>query len=376
MAKQTYYEILGTPQDATANAIEQAYAEQKRLLQAHPDMEHRRNRLAFLQHARDVLVDGPKRASYDLQLQAEKSIVIADIPSSSTFGRTLLLSVLAGCLLLLWNHYHNQKNAPPPAGNETMAANRAPIPLGNNDDKDIVFEIAPDKNEKPQGSATTGNALVAAPALPAKRAYQIQTSATDADLVKKLVWSVYAVVGPKAFGTGVMVDADHLLTNCHVIAANVRSGKMYAVNAVTRDKVEITEVAYLDHQDACLIRASGMTGQTVAINNFAQPLRGFKTHNIGYASGTLISSEGEFTGWAYKFGQKFMVTSNYCDHGVSGGPLVDDDGRLVGLTSGGPPDKSYCLSVTSDTINSLKFEPSRPLDQFPDNYTSNVSRRS
>lgn len=374
MAKQTYYEILGIPQDAAADAVEQAYAAQKQLLQTHSDLEHRRNQLAFIQHARDVLVDDKKRAHYDSQFHAEQPMVVVEATSPLPLGRVFLMTILVGTLVFWWLHDHHSETPLTSPVNNTLVAAKTPDHSEDNEDKNIVFETPAAEGDKPPPTAAGVPPTPAA--TPPKKTYQIRTTATDAELVKKLIWSVYAVVGARGFGTGVMVDGDHLLTNCHVIAANVHTGKMFAINAVTKDRAEITDVAYLDHQDACLLHAAGLTGHSIDINVFAQPISGFKTHNIGYANGRLISSEGEFTGWAYKFGQKFLVSNNFCDHGVSGGPLVDDDGRLVGLTTGGPPDKSYCLSVTSDTINSLKFEPSRPLDQFPDNYTSNVSRRS
>ncbi|HEX5392369.1 MAG TPA: trypsin-like peptidase domain-containing protein [Rhodocyclaceae bacterium] len=380
MAKQTLYGILGIGADATMEEILHAYEQQKQALERCASTEERRNGLAFNEYAKEHLTDPRKRALYDRKLQEAAAIEIHEastaIPStpqgsgSSALLRLMLLAALSGGLIYAWKHYREQPSPPPVPAPPQLAQAPAQPDAGNEVGEGLVFEPATSSNAPSRTAATAPAATVP------KQTYEVQSTAVDADLVKKLVWSVYAVVGTKGFGTGVMVDSERLLTNCHVIAGNARFGKMYAINAITHDKAEITEVAYLDHQDACLIRAPGLTGQAVTINNFAQMSSEVKTHNIGFARGNLISSEGNFRGWAYRFGQKFLVSSNFCDHGVSGGPLVDDEGRLLGLTTGGPADRSYCLSVTADTISALKFETSRPIGEFPDNYTSNVSRRS
>ena len=189
---------------------------------------------------------------------------------------------------------------------------------------------------------------------------------------------MYGILGPKALGTGIMVDNEGLLTNCHVLAANMplNGKKIYAINAVTKDYAEITDVAYLDNQDACLLHAPGLTGQAVAIGSTTWAANGLKTH-IGYANGRLTSSPGEFLGWLNKWGQNFLVTSNYCTHGVSGGPLVDNDGKLLGLTSGGPENNhARCYSLTVETVRSLRFQSAIPIADFPADYVSNIVRRT
>ena len=76
-----------------------------------------------------------------------------------------------------------------------------------------------------------------------------------------------------------------------------------------------------------------------------------------------------------RIGQDYLVTTNYCDHGVSGGPLVDTEGRLVGLTSGGPADRSVCYSLTAETARRALDQTLIEIDAFPTNYMSNLRRR-
>jgi S1-C subfamily serine protease len=103
--------------------------------------------------------------------------------------------------------------------------------------------------------------------------------------------------------------------------------------------------------------------------------RGTPIFNIGFADGRLIFSPGAMLGVINRGGQTYLVSSNYCDHGVSGGPLVDTEGRLVGLTSGGPRDRSFCLSLTAETARQVLTQTLIAIDAFPPNYLSNLTRR-
>ncbi len=374
--KKTYYDILGLADTATTEAVEQAFLLHKRILETATDIEDRRNRLAFIQHARDVLFDPQKRAHYDLQLRQQTELVIEDGPvQSSSRIRRLALLIMIGGTAWIWQHYHTK------AAQNTTEVHVTPA---REPDSGTDAQFA--ENSRPQGVNTIQSAVTDADVVhtaPSQkpspgRSYIINTGGPDAELIKKLVWSVYGIVGPKGFGTGIMVDNEGLLTNCHVLAANMplNGKKIYAINAVTKDHAEITDVAYLDNQDACLVHAPGLAGQAIEVGSTTWMAAGVKTHNIGYANGQLTSSPGEFLYWINKYGQNFLVTNNFCDHGVSGGPLVDDDGRLVGLTTGGNNDRSRCGSLTVETVRSLRFQSTIPINDFPADYVSNIVRRT
>ena len=372
--KQNLYDILGLSSSATTPEIEHAFALCKATFESDTTIEDRRNRLAFIQHARDVLIDPQKRARYDLQLQQQTEIIVEDgaMPTSSRL-RGIALLVLLGGLAWAWHHYQGQSSQStsvspvssartPDSGTDTALAQNAPL------EDNAITATKTETGATP--SASSGRPSP-------QNSYVINTDSADAEIVKKLVWSVYGIVGPRAFGTGILVDNEGLLTNCHVLAANMPlSGKIYAINAVTKDHAEITEVAFLENQDACLVHAPGLTGQAVEVGSTTWMTTGVKTHNVGYANGRLTASQGEFITWINKYGQSFLVTSNFCDHGVSGGPLVDDDGRLIGLTTGGNKDRSRCASLTVETVRSLRFQSSIPIGDFSADYVSNIVRRT
>lgn len=102
MAKQTLYDLLGVPREASASDIEAAHAARMASLQQEPDSEDRRNQLQFLAHARDVLTNPAKRARYDERLApeapVEESPVIL-IDSSPRSERSPVFWLLCGLSL-------------------------------------------------------------------------------------------------------------------------------------------------------------------------------------------------------------------------------------------------------------------------------------
>jgi S1-C subfamily serine protease len=200
-------------------------------------------------------------------------------------------------------------------------------------------------------------------------------SGPDAAVLAKLSESTYLIVGAVGLGTGVAIEPDKLLTNCHVIAPNVLKGPIEAINPLTQEKTRIVAAAFLVREDACVVHAPGLNGKPVAFGDTRQLARGTRIFNIGFAKGRLTASSGSFLGIINRVGQNYLVSSNYCDHGVSGGPLVDEEGRLVGLTSGGPADRSVCLSLTAETARTVLGQTLIVIDAFPPNYMSNLTRR-
>ncbi|MCK9283575.1 MAG: trypsin-like peptidase domain-containing protein [Rhodocyclaceae bacterium] len=379
MAKQTLYEVLGLARDASTKEIERACALHLRVLDSDPSIDDRENRATFVRLARDVLSDAVRRARYDAQLatvsMAETGATLrpARVKPARYGAKAVLLAasvVAVAVVLTAW------QDTEPASRSIAEPAAAIPIPADDGAQAQPVLSDAVAPPLSPSTPPAAAAAAVSAPATVGKPSYRISIDSPDAELLKKLVWSVYGVVGRRGMGTGIMIDNEKLLTNCHVLAPNIRQGKIFAVNAVTREHAEVTEVAYLDHEDACLVKVPGLNGQAVPIGSTALLATGDTAHNIGYANGTLTASQGRFLGWMKRFGQNFLATSNYCDHGVSGGPLVDDEGRLIGLTTGGPTDRSRCYSLTVETIAALRFQSSVPLREFPENYVSNITRRN
>lgn len=369
MAKRTLYEILGVASDVATEDIQRAYELRRTALHRLPESEDTRNQLSFLDHAREVLTDPGKRAGYDWQLRS-----VPLMPTRAPRRRSRWRGPLAGLfalvatVLLGWLFLPTRPNPARSNSPATPTVKAATTPA--------TAEVVPSLEEAAEALADLEPptaAPPAAPQVPPRRAVS-----TGSPLMNRILQSTYAVVGSQGFGTGVAIEPDRLLTNCHVIAPNVLKGKLYAFSAVTGASVEITEAAFLVREDACVVHAPGLGAQPIALGDTSRLQRGARMHNVGFGGGDLVLAQGQYLGSLQRFGQYYMLSTNSCIPGVSGGPLVDDEGRLIGLTSGGVRDSrgnSICASLTVETARLVLSERMMQIDAFPPNYVTNLRGR-
>jgi S1-C subfamily serine protease len=170
----------------------------------------------------------------------------------------------------------------------------------------------------------------------------------------------------RAVGTGVVVSADgEILTNAHVVdgatTIHVRLGG-------ETEPIDATVVASDRGNDLALLRTdrSGMTpvtfaptsevalGDEVLAIGFALDLDGDPTVTLGIVSAldrTIITEEGALDG--------LIQTDAAISSGNSGGPLVDAQGRLVGInTAVARSDATTAatnvgFAISSDEVNSV-----------------------
>lgn len=377
MAKLTLYEVLGVAEDADAEAIAAAYGLKRNGLASLADAEDRRNQLQFLDHAFEVLSDPGRRAGYDWQRKAP-ALPVPELPPALTKRQARWRGILAGSVALLatlllgrlWLPAPRSAPAasPSPVAPVAKAAPAAPTPT----------QALPSIEDA--AAALSGGDTAPAPAAPAPAAPPRRTVVINAGspMMARLLQSTYAIVGAQGHGTGVAVEPDRLLTNCHVIAPNVLKGRIVALSPVTGAAVEITEAAFLVREDACVVHAPGLGAQPIPLGDTSLLQRGMRFHNIGFGGGRLTLAEGTYLGALQRFGQYYMLSTNSCLPGVSGGPLVDDEGRLIGLTSGGARDRSgnaVCASLTVETARQVLSERMMQINAFPGNYVTNWTGR-
>lgn len=367
--KQSLYELLGLTSKASPDDVRCAFETCRQALEGQPDSEDRRNRRNFLQHAHDVLSDPRQRALYDRRSRDRRAASVQAPQSPRALWSALALLLMAGAAYPAWVYLAREKPAPsvsvqPASAPPDVTKIRPPL------DQEVAALLPP----APVNAALAGMAqMPAAAAQPSPRKLVFQ--GPDAASLAKFSDSTYLIIGAAGFGTGVVIDHDKLLTNCHVIAPNVLKGPILAINPATQEKMRITAAAFLIKEDACVVHAPGLNGKPIAIGDAGRLARGARIFNIGFANGRLIASAGALLGIINRGGQNYLVSTNYCDHGVSGGPLVDEEGRLVGLTSGGPTDRSVCVSLTAETARTVLAQTLIAIDAFPSSYMSNLTRR-
>lgn len=378
--KQTLYELLGLSDKASPAAIQDAYAALRLSLNAQPDSEEKHNRIAILTDARDLLLDRRQRAGYDRhqreRREGERRQAPATLPSR--WLKPTLASLLIAAAAYAAGRY--MVPAPSAAAPPAIVAAVAPAPTPAvaiaREDRDadtlaaeIAAQLPPAAPAITQQAAPSPTATTSAPDLSPAPADVPPPSAE-----RVIAESTYAIVGGGGQGTGVAIARDKLLTNCHVIAPNVHKGPLLAISAVTGASTRITHAAFLITEDACVAHAPGLNAKPINMGNTGRLMRGTQIYNLGFARGRLTFSPGTLLGVINRRGQNYLVSNNYCDNGVSGGPLVDARGDLVGLTSGATRDRSLCASLTVETARRVLDQTLIVIDGFPTDYLTNLQR--
>jgi len=132
-----------------------------------------------------------------------------------------------------------------------------------------------------------------------------------------------------AFGSGVVVDSDRVVTNNHV----VQEGSSFRVRHGARTWLATIIRVDSDH-DLSLLKAEGLDAPAVPMRDSSGLAVGERVYAIGAPEGLeLTLSEGLISALrGYREG-RLIQTSAAISRGSSGGGLFDSQGKLVGITT-------------------------------------------
>lgn len=132
-----------------------------------------------------------------------------------------------------------------------------------------------------------------------------------------------------ARGSGVFMDKNLLVTNCHVVAL----GKVLMVGHARR-QVTARLVGYDADRDLCMLHAPELSGTPARIGDIEGVRVGHKVFAIGTPEGFALSlSEGVVSGLREATVGRYIQTTAPMSEGSSGGGLFDSNGRLIGIAS-------------------------------------------
>lgn len=166
MAKASFHELLGISDKASPEEIQAAFERARTALGEHSDSEECRNRLVFLQHARDSLLDGRKRALRDRDNKRYPSPSVPASRSSVGWYLVCVVAVMSGYALAWWT----AKPVAAPvssavaAHSEPQALSATSVPLSKLDDTTgrVANATGPSIEPRPAASANPQNRTNAA----------------------------------------------------------------------------------------------------------------------------------------------------------------------------------------------------------------------
>ena len=166
----------------------------------------------------------------------------------------------------------------------------------------------------------------------------------------------YDTKGGLAYGSGVVVATNKVITNCHVLRATKqpwisRGEDSYAITTVQADR----------WHDLCLVTTDQMPFKAAVLGKSTDLKRGQEIVSIGNSNGVPapLTSSGSVKGMYDADAGKVIRTSAKFAMGASGSGLFDLDGRLVGINTFKTAGKSsaFFFSLPIEWLSILEKQP-------------------
>ena len=151
-------------------------------------------------------------------------------------------------------------------------------------------------------------------------------------------------------GSGFFVQPDKIVTNLHVIA---RPGPIFA-KLGGEDAIWMVEgvTAYDMENDLVVLKIIG-EGIPLSLGNSETVQKGETVYAIGYPGGGEYKlAEGTVQDGRYQ--NKWLQTTADISKGNSGGPMLNDNGEVIGVSTA--VDDSHSYAVPADTLKTLLSE--------------------
>ena len=150
-------------------------------------------------------------------------------------------------------------------------------------------------------------------------------SVASATTPEEAINSVFVIETLSGTGTAVAISPTTLLTAQHVVG-NATDIKIRNGSKITKGTV----IARDERSDLALVSVGGEDFTPLVIAE-ESPRLGIQVFAIGAPSGNLSISRGIVSSFREKNGIQYVQTDAAVNPGNSGGPLINDDGLIVGI---------------------------------------------
>lgn len=199
----------------------------------------------------------------------------------------------------------------------------------------------------------------------------IATSAAHAFDQQTLMRSFFSIVlvrgyaedGSLAYGSGVVIGDNQVVTNCHVLRKTRQAWVSQG-----EDTYPIVSVRADPRHDLCLLNTDQLPLQPAPLGSSSGLHKGQELFSIGHSNGVLapLSSRGQIKSlYPYDSGHVVRSSARF-SLGASGSALFDDQGRLIGINTFKTPGRiAYFYAVPVEWVRQLASLPARtqlPID--------------
>jgi len=345
--KKTLYDILALEADATPEQIRAAY--QRASAELDNEGQHDPNKKVILREAYELLLHPQKRASYDARLARQSSLQAqatstpaqpevtekhAQIPKN-WFVPAVLIALLVAALAVWWSV--KQKEERNKLKEISAVSEVNPVIVKN---RPAAQQSA--VSDSSNAGVATGTGIGAGKS--AEEIYALRSPSIA-------LISVFSPSGIQvAIGSGVMIEPQVLITNCHV----VRSGVQYKAK-IGKEVLPATVIMADEEFDLCRLGVPGSTAPPVVLGSTDSLRTGQRVFAIGAPQGLdLTISDGIISSLRTLASGRVIQTTAPISPGSSGGGLFDDAGKLVGImTFQHKLGQNLNFAVPADWINTM-----------------------
>jgi len=169
--------------------------------------------------------------------------------------------------------------------------------------------------------------------------------------------------GSLAYGSGVVVGDNKVMTNCHIFRQTKqpwvsRGEDTYAITSVQADR----------YHDVCLLATHNLPFKPIGLGKASEMKKGHEVIAIGHSSGTPapLTSAGTLKSlYDYNNGKVIRTTARFA-MGASGSGLFNGQGQLIGINTFKSPGRSaYFYALPVEWLAELEKLPVET--QFPIN---------
>jgi len=161
--------------------------------------------------------------------------------------------------------------------------------------------------------------------------------------------------GSMAYGSGVIVANNKVMTNCHIFRQTKqpwisRGEDTYNISSIQADR----------YHDICLVTSDNLPFKPIALGKASDMKKGQEVIAIGHSSGTpapLTSSGALKSIYPFNNGNVIRSTARFA-MGASGSGLFNGEGKLIGINTFKSPGRSaYFYALPVEWLAELEKQP-------------------